>query len=209
MKRLILLYFLLLLLCAEAQAWMNPYVAGQTVASASKSCPGDATLFLDKIADSGSRDFYQIGYSANTVYVGQGYFDPGANKTVCSAKIDVRSIAGSGNPIDMKVSIFAMSTDDLGSAPSGTCVSSTTSVTGGGLFTFSGLSCSLVNGTTYGVVLHRADNSYDGDNFPTIWVSLSSTYSGGFTWWTSSKTYAGSIGTDTDLSMQLYGFTTP
>lgn len=209
MKKLILALLFLLLSCpvfAETQlAWMGPVITGTgTVSGGSKSCPTDETLFLDQLS---TADFYSAFYTADNTYAGQGYFDPGANKTVCTVKIGVRAIAGEGNPIDMKVTIFAMDTNDLGSSPTGTCVSNTVSVTGAGTFVFPGLDCSLVNGTLYGIVLHRADNSYDSDNNLSIFVNDASAYSGGFNWWNASKTYVNGSGTDGDLSMQLYGFT--
>jgi hypothetical protein len=189
-------------------ARMNPYVAGG--ASAGGSCPTSETLLFDKLAT----DTYSNGlYVANREYKGQANFAPATDlsgsKTICSIGIGFRQTVGDVSSIDFQIEIYAMNSTSLGSAPTGTCTSSTRKITGEypiGELKFTGLSCLLESGTLYGIVLTRSDHSYSATNYVEVFSSSSSSYTGYLaSWQVSDKARTDDDGAY-DISLRVYGF---
>lgn len=183
-------------------ARMNGYVAAGVGAAASKSCAVDSTLWKDSTA---TDDFISAcGTNART-YVGQGDFDPGENKVVCSISTNIRNVYGSATYI---IIIAPMSGDSIGTVGTG-CTSDAITIDSSGTKTFTGLNCSLTNGTTYAISIVRSTLNYDETNYLAagIYVSTTSTALSGHTMeWNSDKTVAQN-GYTYDMSYKIYGYT--
>lgn len=210
MKTILRIALCLCLLAVSADARMGAVaVGGQGVAVVGSSCPGSETVLLDVLNNAG--DYYFAGYDTTTVFLGQGSFAPatdfGGSKTICSVGVGIRTTSGDVSGINWRVEIYAMSSVNLGSAPSGTCVSDQQVISGSypiGEVKFTGLSCVLESGTTYGVAITRSDHSYNSTNFVQVFVGSTTPYSGSEMEWQSDKARADD--NSADVSLKFYGY---
>jgi Flp pilus assembly protein TadG len=207
MKRLISLLLFLLLCCAfQASAGMNAYIAGSVAAAAAgKTCAADSAVYVDNLPD--QDDFWSIGADASpdSAYAGQGNYSPAANITLCSVKVDIRSVVGTTTDINWEVQVYQMSGNKLGDIVSGDCTSDTQKITTTGTKTFTGLECNLDSGTNYAIVVTRDDHEIDANNYLIAWVGTSNVISGNYMDWNAAKT-VGNNGATKELSIELWGF---
>jgi hypothetical protein len=137
----------------------------------------------------GTHDYNPVANSASfgVTYGGQGDYNPPATKTICQLDFRVQGITGSA--VTWTAEIYAMSGTALGSAPTGTCVSTPVSVTGAGWFQFPGLSCAVSNGTLYGLTITRPGHNGSASDYINVYESDTSTLPGtARSWWGDDKT---------------------
>lgn len=210
MKSFKLILLLLLIPCIAIPCIAN---AGMVIGSGTiggGSCPTSETLILDKLS---TDSYVDAGLTVNKEYRGQASFAPatdlGGTKTICSVGFGFRQTVGDVSAVDWQVEIYEMSSVNLGSAPTGTCVSSTRKITGEypiGELKFTGLSCSLESGKTYGIALIRTDHSYDGTNYVQFNIATTSSHTGYLAAWEHSDNARTDDDSGFDVSMRLYGF---
>lgn len=169
MKRLpiLLLIFLLFPLYAHSAGGATCMMAG----GGAKSCPGDGTLFVDQTAT--HTTFVGISNLTDHIYTGTKY-SPTSNTSICAVEWSVRAVAGSADDWTTEIWTLDGSGNLTSTAPTGTCTSTKT-VSAAGDTTFDGMSCLLVSGTNYGIVLTRHDHAADGTNYIDLHCDLSDT----------------------------------
>ena len=114
-------------------------------------------------------DYWDVAASTGGGYIGQGGFDPGTNKTICQVDINVKTISGNISAIDWQIEISAMSGTTLGVPGAGCTSAKKITATGTNLFT--GLTCAVTSGTSYGIVITRSDHLFDAINNITVYTN--------------------------------------
>lgn len=212
MKKLILL-----LLLIPSLAWGQVSTSGVSLSGCSSggAAAGGAScattcatmndcLWIDELH---TDDFTNAGGSIDKYsFVGQANFSPGGAKVVCQVDMNIRNVTGSATTWYFE--IYEMNGTSLGTLNSG-CTSDSKSINGAGTVSFTGLSCTLDNAKTYGLVITRTDRTYNADNYLGAGVYVATTtnmnISGSLYSWNTDKTKADYM--TADLSCKVYGYT--
>lgn len=154
-------YFILLILLffPFLFAGQNYYMRGGGVAETTCQTYDSETTAESSIS---------VGQSADRAILGQSGYVPSANSEVCQIDFNIYTIVGDISGVDYVARIYNMSGTSLGDDPTGCCTSAPQKITGLGWHSsakFTGLSCQLVTTGSYGIVIMRADNSYDVNNY--------------------------------------------
>ena len=190
-------------------ARMNVGIMGSGV-TAAVSCPGSESLLFDQFSTDGFSGCCNV---VTKEYRGQASFAPatdlGGSKTICSVSFDFRQIYGDITGINFQIEIYEMSGNNLGNAPTGTCISTPRGISGSypiGEVKFEGLNCSLVGGTTYGIAIIRSDHGYDGTNYPEFFRYASDSFTGYMAAWNAATMVRTDDDVGLDVSLRMYGY---